>query len=352
MIYNVESVFTYDNLVKSAKDCRSGRSWKNNTCLFTSDLYINCDILRDELLTGEYKHSGYNSFDIFEPKQRRIKSIKFRDKVVQKTFCDKALSPIVEKILIYDNFACRKGKGTHAAIERTKQFLRRAYFENGSDFYVLKCDIEKYFDSIDHEVLISKTSKLPLSEDLHKLLRDIIKSTGGNKGVPLGNQTSQILSIFFLDEFDKFVKQDLGIRFYLRYMDDFILFSNDKAYLQYCKKRIISKLAELKLTLNNKSNIFPIKNGFDFLGFHFYLTKTGKIVMKVRRASKERMRRKLKKFKELIENRKMNVLDVKMSYDSWKGHASHGNSYYLIKKFDDEIEKIIERGNLIDETTK
>lgn len=351
-IYNIDNVFTYDNLIKSAKDCRKGRTWKNNTCLFTSDIYLNCDILKDELRDGTYKHSGYNGFEIFEPKHRLIKSIKYRDKVVQKAFCDNALTPIVEDILIYDNFACRKGKGTHAAIDRTKKFLRRAYFENGTSFYVLKCDVEKYFDSINHDTLINKINRFPLDDELKRLLIDTIKSVGGGIGLPLGNQTSQILSIFYLDSLDKFIKRKLGIKFYLRYMDDFILFSNDKAYLQYCKRRINEHLATLGLSLNDKSNIFPIKNGFDFLGFHFYLKKTGKIIMKVRRVSKERMRRKLKKFEELVVSGEMEAEDVKRSYNSWRGHVLHGDTYYLVKKFDKQVNLILERGNDIGEITK
>lgn len=330
-MYKYDEVFTYENVLDSAKLCKKGKSWKNNTCLFTDNIYENARNLHIDLTEGTYALSDYFTFKIYEPKERTIKSIKFKDKVVQRVLCDKVLTPITESKLIYDNFACRKGKGTHAAIKRVKQFMRRAYFENENNYWVLKCDIEKYFDSIDHTLLIDMINLFDLDDRIKTMLIDIVLSTGGGKGLPLGNQTSQIFSLYFLDGLDKMIKRKLKIKFYLRYMDDFVLFSHNKEYLQHCKREIEKFLDTLNLKLNNKSHIFPIKNGFDFLGFHFYSTASGKIIMKLRRASKERMRRKLKKFNELKLIGRMTKAEVLQSWNSWQGHAKHGNTYFLIK---------------------
>lgn len=326
-------VLDFNNLYTGYLKCRKGKAWKNSTTAYQVDATYKTWKLRHELLTKKYKMDDYNVFPIFQPKPRIIKSISFEDKVVQRSLCDNVLSPIFEKHFIYDNYACRKGKGVHAGINRTKEFLRSHYRRHGKNGYVLKCDIEKYYDSIDHDILKRIIRKLIKDEDLLWLIDMIIDSTEGT-GLPLGNQTSQLFSLIFLSAFDHYIKEVLRIKYYMRYMDDFILIDPDKEYLQYCKREIEYLLSDLGLMLNDKSHIFPIKNGFDFLGFHFYLTGTGKVVMKLRRASKERMRRKLKKFKELYREGRITKEEIDHSWNSWVGHAQHGNCYYLIKNME------------------
>lgn len=129
---------------------------------------------------------------------------------------------------------------------------------------------------------------------------------------------------------------------YIRYMDDFVLIHRDKAFLQDCKRAIVQYLNDLELKLNVKSHVFPLKNGVDFLGFHIYLTGNGKVVKKIRRDSKKRVKRKLKKFKELYKNGERTREQIEQSYYSWRGHASHGNCYYLIQQMDKRFESIFE----------
>ena len=334
----------YENLFNAYKDCCRGKRWKTSTCQFVQSATTNVSALQEELLSGAYRPGDYNVFKIKEPKERIIKSISFRDKVVQRSLCDNVVSPLFERHFIYDNFACRKGKGVHAALQQTEQFMRRAYRDNGMESYVLKCDIEKYFDSIDHEILKVMVKSYIPDARVYDLLCYIIDSTCSTpgKGLPLGNQTSQLFSLFYLSAFDHFVKEKLGIKFYLRYMDDFVLISHDKDYLQYCKKKIIEFLRGLKLTLNHKSHIFPIRHGIDFLGYHIYLTSSGKIVKKVRRASKERMRRKLKHFEKRYKEGTLKAEDISKSWNSWLGHVSHGDTYFLRKNMQQLYLKIFE----------
>lgn len=183
-------IYDFNNLYRAYMASKQGKRWKNSTVRFELNALAELKQLQKELESGAYKLGPYNVFHIYEPKFREIKSIQFKHKVVQRSLCDNVLGPIFEKTFICDSYACRKGKGTHAGLERTCEFFRRHYRLHGLDGWVLKCDIEKYFDSIDHEVLKKIIRKHIFDERVLKLLDDIIDSTPGGKGLPLGNQTS------------------------------------------------------------------------------------------------------------------------------------------------------------------
>ena len=202
-----------------------------------------------------------------------------------------------------------------------------------SDGWVLKCDISKYFYSIQHEPLKQMTRKYIKDPDILWLVDLIVDSTE-NPGIPIGNQTSQWFAVMYLSGMDHFIKEKLGIRYYGRYMDDFYLIHEDKAYLQYCRGEIEQYVARLGLRMNEKTNIFPLRNGIDFLGFHTYLTESGKIIRKVRRSSKCNAQRKLKKQRGLLDREKISLSDIEQSYGSWRSHAEKGNCYHLIQKTD------------------
>lgn len=165
-------------------------------------------------------------------------------------------------------------------------------------------------------------------------LVDLIVDSTENPGIPIGNQTSQWFAVMYLSGMDHFIKEKLGIRYYGRYMDDFYLIHEDKAYLQYCRGEVEQYVARLGLRMNKKTNIFPLRNGIDFLGFHTYLTESGKIIRKVRRSSKCNAQRKLKKQRGLLDREKISLSDIEQSYGSWRSHAEKGNCYHLIQKTD------------------
>ncbi len=293
--------------------------------------------LKRELETHTYQIGGYKSFKVYEPKERDIMALHYRDRVVQRSLCDNVLEPFMEPRLDYDNAACRKGKGTHFALDRLKKFMRSAYNRWGLDYYILKCDIRKYFYSIDHDILKSMLYPYFKDDELIWLLDLIIDSTDG-VGVPIGNMTSQWFAVFYLDALDRFVRNELKIDYYTRYMDDFILISNDKDYLKDCLKNMTNFLADkLHLELNEKTQIFPARNGVDYLGFHTYVTETGKIIRKIRRKSKASMKRKIKKFNDAYAKGEMSYETVRSSVASWLGHAKHGNTYHLRKKIMGEL---------------
>lgn len=244
------------------------------------------------------------------------------------------LEPILTRSFITDNYASQVGKGTHYGLDRLREFLRRFYRKNGIDGWILKADISKYFYSIRHDVLKSLIRKKITDPDVLWLVEMIIDSTEGNVGIPIGNQSSQLFALLYLNNLDHFIKEKLCIKYYGRYMDDFFLIHEDKAYLQYCRAEIEKHVAAIGLSLNNKTNIYPLRNGIDFLGFHTYLTETGAVIRKVRRRSKNNMKRKLKKMRGLVERGKITTATVEQSYKSWRGHAEKGNCYHLIRRTD------------------
>jgi len=179
----------------------------------------------------------------------------------------------------------------------------------------------------------------------------IIDSTPGDVGIPIGNQSSQIYALLYLNKLDHLVKEGLRIRYYGRYMDDFYLIHENKDVLRAAREAIAAHLAERGLELNDKTQIFPLRNGLDFLGFHSYLTDTGKVVRKLRKASRERMKRKLRKYKAMYEHGAISREKITESYQSWRAHASHGDCHALIEKYDRIFNAIFERSENEDVST-
>lgn len=242
-------------------------------------------------------------------------SLPYRDRVVQHSLCD--------------NCASRPGKGTHYGLFRLATFMREFYHQRGTEGYILKADISKYFYSIRHDKLKEMLYPRIADEGVKWLLDMIIDSTPGNVGLPIGNMTSQWFAIYYLNGMDRLIKEQLKIRWYVRYMDDFLLIHESKDYLRECLANIREHLSGLGLQLNNKTQIFPIRNGVDFLGFHSYLTETGKVVRKIRDSSKKRMKRKIRAFKRKFASDEMSFDDIKRSLQSWLAHAEHGHTYRL-----------------------
>jgi len=196
----------------------------------------------------------------------------------------------------------------------------------------LKCDIKKYFDNIDHNVLKQKIRRLIKDPDLLWLIDVIIGSTPDNKGIPIGNLTSQWFANYYLSDMDHIIKEQLKIRHYIRYMDDFTLMHKDKSYLVYCKYFLENYLKAIGLEFNSKTQVFPLKNGVDFLGFHTYITETGKVIRILRRDSKKKIKRKLKHFQREYLKENIDYERIRACLVSWISHAAHGNTYNLRRK--------------------
>ena len=333
---NFDNIADFNNLYKAHKECRKGKLWKDSVASYDLKALESTLYLKHLLNTEEYKISKYHCFRINERgKTRDIKSTQYKDRVVQKVLCDNIFTPYINKKMIYDNGASIKGKGTDFSINRLKTHMQRFYRKHGTDGYVLVCDMQKYFDSIRHELLQNIYAKYFDDEKILSLIKMIHDSIPGGVGVPLGNQLSQFDALLAADSLDHMIKEELRIKYYGRYMDDFYLIHEDKEYLKYCRQKIEEKAAELGLKLNQKkTKIVPIRVGINYLGFHYYLTETGKVVVRIKTKSKNRMRTKLRKYKKKLKEGKMSLRDIEDGYRSWKAHAKRGNTYYMLQNMD------------------
>lgn len=298
---SLEEIFTFENIYAAHKWCRKSKQHKGEVVRFEIDLSKNITELIKELTSRKYKLGKYRKFKLFEPKERLIEALSYKDRVVLMCFVTNVLKPIISKHVIYDNAACQKNKGTDFGLNRLTKFLKREFInEHGNDFYYLKCDIHKYFPSINHEVLLNKLKRIGLTDDELYMARLFMTNYETSVGIPLGNLSSQWYALIYLDDLDRFIKEKLQIKGYIRYMDDFILIHKDKNYLRYCLKEIDSFCKErLKVELNAKTQIGKVKNGIDFLGFRLILTETGKVIKKLRGSSKRRIKSHLRNLKKL-----------------------------------------------------
>lgn len=327
-----QSLCDFQNLYAAHKMARRGKQQNAEVVGFELELGNNLWKLKHALEQQNYHAKPYYTFWVYDPKERKIDALHYADRVVQHSLCDNVLAPILENRLIYDNAACRKGKGTHFALKRLTGFLYDHYKKHGAEGYVLKCDIAKYFENINHEVLKQKLRKAIQDEAVIGLLDKVIdsyhKDTG--KGIPLGNQTSQWFALYYMDEVDRLIKEKLHIKHYTRYMDDFLLIHESKDYLNHCKREIETLLSEkLYLSFNAKTQLFPLKNGAEYLGWRFYLTDSGKVVKRLRTSAKKRFKRKLKQMAKDYEKGETDLDTIKRSLASYRGHLKHGHTYKL-----------------------
>ncbi len=293
----LEKIFTFANLYKAHMKTRRGKLYKKEVASFEIDSSYELNRLYEELSKGQYVLSPYKTFYLYEPKKRRVDATAYRDRVVQSCLVDHYLRPLLERHLIYDNAACRVNKGTDFARKRVRGFITRLHKECGSNFYVLSFDVHHYFESIDHEILKEKLKRVVKEEDVLSFLFMIIDSyeSEPGKGLPLGNQTSQWFALLYLDKLDRILKERYRIKYYSRYMDDGIAFSSDKSLLKEALKAIGEEAVSLKLSFNpGKTMIFPIKQGFSYLGFSYRLLPSGKILSFMEKKKRRRLLRHLK----------------------------------------------------------
>ncbi len=331
---NLKEIFSFEHLMEAHKLCRLSKQHKRGAIMFEIELGRNLAKLAEELSAKKYKFGKYRQFTIFDPKKRLIEALPYKDRVVLMCFCKNVLEPVLNNRLIYDNAASRIGKGSGFAIKRLHEFMSKLYINTRSpDFYFLKCDIAKYFQSINHRVLIEKLLKCGFSDDEMWFLRVVIESHG-DIGVPLGNQTSQWFALLYLNDVDRLVKERLRARYYVRYMDDFILLSGNKAFLQHCRDEIAQYCEqELKLRLNDKTQIGKLSNGLDFLGFNHRLLPGGKIIKKMRASSRKRQQRYLKTIARFYLK---NIVDdeyLEIRKNAFKAHLSGTREWERVNRW-------------------
>ncbi|MFC1756750.1 reverse transcriptase domain-containing protein [Patescibacteria group bacterium] len=324
-IHTYNDIISVENLLEGWSEFLGGKRSRDDVQKFEQNLMLNIIDLHNVLVNKTYKHSKYEAFNISDPKPRNIHKAKVRDRLLHHAIYRK-LYPFFDSKFIADSYSCRNEKGTHRAINRLRDFTRIVSKNNTKTVWVLKCDIRKFFASIDHEVLIKIINKYILDKQIIWLLSVIIRSfhaTERNVGLPLGNLTSQLFVNIYMNEFDQFMKHKIKAKYYIRYADDFVILSHYKDWLELLLPQIKTFLSEeLKLELHPKKvSIETIASGVDFLGWiHFPRYRI------LRTVTKRRIFRGIQD-----KNAKPKTVQ------SYLGLISHGNS----KKIQQKIENFI-----------
>ena len=282
-------VLEWDNLLAGAKEAARGKRFHRDVLDFNADLELNVLGIQRRLADGTWSPGSYRVLEVFEPKHRIVHAPQFADRVVHHALVQ-IIKPFFERRFLDCSFACRVGKGTHAASEAVTRMLRSAY-DTWGRVYVLKADISQYFASIDREILLRIIARTVGDPDVLRLIRSLVMECGcipGKRGLPLGALTSQLFANAYLDQLDHFVKDRLRVRHYVRYMDDFVILGPGKAGLWELLAEVRDFLAsELRLSLNPKTGVFPASHGVDFAGYRHWTTHCLPRKRNVRRAARK-----------------------------------------------------------------
>ena len=265
-IFMFEKIISLENLFDAWTEFKKEKSSKNDVAEFEVNLEDHVFDLHEDLKNETYKHGGYFSFFVHDPKRRHIHKAPVRDRLVHHAV-HRVIEPEWNKIFIFDSWSSRKNKGTHAAVRRLQDLALKLSGNHSRTLWVLKLDITKFFDFVDHEILLNILAKRTPDNRLMDLLREIIDSF--NPGLPLGNLTSQLFANVYMNELDQFVKQELKIRGYIRYVDDFVLMHQDKGFLLDNFRKIEVFIREkLRLKIHPKKIILKTyASGIDYLGY-------------------------------------------------------------------------------------
>lgn len=324
-----DKAISFDALYKGLKkSCRNVR-WKDSVVGYETNGLKNTMALRDALLDGTYKISKYQEFTVHEPKERKILASRIVDRQFQRSLCDNGLYDDITEHLIRDNVACQVGRGVDDALNRMKVHLRRHYKEYGQDGWVLKCDIHHFFPETDHKVAKSAVRKYVSDPRAAQAVCDVIDSFGGDKGIGLGSQISQLVELLVLNDLDHYIKERLHIKGYIRYMDDFIMVHHDKEYLKTCLADIREKLHGMGFELNRKTQIHPLRQGVKFLQWKFALTPTGKVLMLMDKHKPAKQRRRMRKLWAREQAGTVKPGTTEESLRSFLANAKRGNTWHV-----------------------
>lgn len=335
-----DQITSFENLYLASRLACRGKRFRADVSAFHFDLERHLILLQEELCRETYRPGSYSTFWIRDPKRRLISAAPYRDRIVHHAIC-LIVEPILNRSFVFDSYANRRDKGTHAALDRAGRFCQRFR-------YVLKCDVEKYFPSVDHAILCGLVARKLKCPQTLSLLRKIIENSNPQeeviryfpaddlftphdrrRGLPIGNLTSQILANVMLDPMDHFIKETLCRKGYVRFADDFLVFGDDKNELHEVLRSLRNLLESYRLRLHDrKSVVVPTRCGVPFLGWTLF--SSGR--RRVRRTTGLRFQRRLKELSELYRGRKIDLSDVRQPLASWLGHLKHGNTDGLVRR--------------------
>lgn len=339
-----DQITSFENLFLASRKARKGKRFKENVLRFEARIEDELLRLQAALRDGSYRPGPYAEFTVHERKPRRISAAPYRDRVVHHAL-NNVIEPIFERCFIHDSYACRPEKGTHAAVDRFTEFSRK-------NRYVFKTDIAKYFPSIDHAILLDKLSRKIKCRETLRLAELIISGSNRQdavnayfpgdglfapyerrRGIPIGNLTSQFFANVYLNDFDHFAKETLKCRCYIRYVDDIVVFGDNKKALWTIRDRMATYLVQERLILHPKKTfVLPVAQGVDHLGYRVYPSHR-----LVRKDTSMRFVKRLRDMARSYETGRTRWRDINASVQSWLGHVKHADSYGLRGSVFDEV---------------
>lgn len=297
---------SYENLLKAHKLSRKGKGYREEVILFNLKQEEYAMWLYEKLNNMTYKHGKYTTFYIYEPKLRKIEKSRYIDRIVHRWVVDNFLIPHFVPTFINTTYACLKDRGMHrACLDLQKAMLHCE--RKWDNYYILKMDVKKYFQNIDKEILYEILKRKIYDKKLLWLLKEIIYSNEGEKGLPIGNYTSQMFANIYLNEMDQYIKHELHCKYAFRYMDDAVILLKTKEEAKDALEKItIFLIDKLELELNSKTQIFKNTQGVNFCGY-----KINEYRLKIRTKGKKKLKKKVKKLKCAVKNREMSSKEAK-----------------------------------------
>ena len=320
---------TFEKMLNAHKRARRNKVYKNEVIKFEINLENNITNLIDKIKNDKYHLGNYRSFIVKEPKVREIKALPYIDRVVHQWYIEEFIKPYILPRFISNTYACIDNRGSHLAVDTIQHYMQ-IYKRNSKNFWILKCDIKKFFYNIDPNILYEILQKYIADKKLLKFTKLLIfdKKENNEVGIPIGNYTSQFFANIYLNELDQYVKNDLKIKYYVRYMDDFILLVHTKKDCINIKNKIELFINNnLHLEFNAKSRYYPYKIGINFCGYKIWTTHR-----LVKKDCKTKIKRKIKFWNKQYRNNQIDIKYAIQSLNSWFGHISHANSYNLKEK--------------------
>ena len=322
-----EKYLTYEKLMEAHEKCQKGKKNRLNIIKFNLKKEEYIQWLYEQIKTNKYIHGNYVTFYVLEPKKRKIEAARYIDRVVHRWLVDNFLEPAFLPQFIDTSYACIKGKGMHKAAQDVQNAMKICKKKYG-EYYILKMDVAKYFQSIDKDILMNIVERKIKDKNVFRLIEQTIYSGRDESGIPIGNLSSQLFANLYYNEADQYIKHKLKVKYYFRYMDDSVILMNKKEDIKLVKENIEQFINDkLKLKFNSKTNIFKNNQGVNFCGY-----KINEYRMKLRDKGKRKIKNNIKKLKWKIKNGEITSKEAKKYLCGHFGYIKYANTYNFIKK--------------------
>ncbi len=320
-----DKVITFKNLKSAFYLCRQDTNWKASVQRYGANILRNAYVYEQQIKEGKNIQRGFIEFTVCERgKTRRIKSVHISERVVQKALCQNAIIPATQRVLIYDNGASQKGKGTDFAVSRFQKHMRQAYRKYGNKFYILLGDGHDYFNSINHDIVKRQIRERILDKELTAYIDNFIDAF--DQGLGLGSEICQMCAVGYANGIDHMIKDQWRIKWYGHFMDDWYLMSGSREELIEKRMMLEEEYAKLGISMNRKKTIIVrADQGFTWLKDRYFMTDTGKLVRRPNRDSVKRFRKRLKAIRREMDEGKATLKDAEMLYGSFLGYISRNN---------------------------